>query len=199
VSATPQQIKQWSDALAADPADLAFLPLAQAYREMGRQEAALKLCVRGLEKHPHHVDAHHLLGLLYRDAGQITKAFDEWDIALALAPEHQEARRQLGLAAVERGEWTIAVRHLERALAADVMDDEVRRALELAWSHTRGGANGQQGTAAPVAEAAATPAPAVAPLAPAPVAAPAPAGAGGFDGLWRSSRASRLSGGSRGR
>lgn len=174
MTATPQQVRQWSDALAADPASPAFLPLAEAYREMGKHDAALRLCVRGLEKHPNHVDAHHLLGLLYRDAGQLTKAFDEWDIALALAPEHAAARREIGLAAVARGEWEIAVRHLERARAADVTDEEVRSALETAWQHTRG--NG----AAPAPPPAAEPARPVDPPAPA---ASAPPGASVWDAL----------------
>jgi predicted regulator of Ras-like GTPase activity (Roadblock/LC7/MglB family) len=138
MSASPMQVKQWSDEIAADPASLAFLPLAQAYRDSGKHEAALRLVIRGLERHPHHVDAHHLLGLLYRDGGQTVKAEDEWGIALALASEHQGARREIGLSAFARGDWPMAVKHLEQALAGDVTDAEVRAALEAAWLHTRG-------------------------------------------------------------
>ena len=87
-AATPAQVRQWSEEVAADPASLSFLPLAAAYREQGRRDAALKLCIRGLEKHPDNVEAHYLLGLLYREGGDTLKAFDEWDIALALDPEH---------------------------------------------------------------------------------------------------------------
>lgn len=132
--ATPAQVRQWSEEVAADPASLAFLPLARAYREQGRRDAALKLVVRGLEKHPGHVEAHHLLGLLYREGGDATKAFDEWDIALALDPEHGPARREMGLACWERGDFAAAVRHLEKALENDAFDREVRAALEDAWA-----------------------------------------------------------------
>jgi predicted regulator of Ras-like GTPase activity (Roadblock/LC7/MglB family) len=138
MTATPQQVRQWSDELAADPASLAFLPLAQAYREMGRGDAATRLCLRGLERHPNHVDAHHLLGLLYREGGEGLKAADEWGIVLALAPEHSEARRELGFGALARGDWAAAIRHLEIALANDVTDGEVRDALETAWARRRG-------------------------------------------------------------
>lgn len=137
-AATPMQVRQWSEEVAADSASLAFLPLARAYREQGRRDAALKLCIRGLEKHPDNVDAHYLLGLLYREGGDTLKAFDEWDIALALDPEHGGSRREIGLIAHQRGEHAVAVRHLEKALEADAFDQEVRDALESSWAHARG-------------------------------------------------------------
>ncbi len=150
MTATPLQVRQWSDELAADPASLAFLPLARAYWESGKREAALRLCIRGLERHPNHVDAHHLLGLLYREGGDRVKAEDEWGIALALSPEHAGARREMGLSAFARGDWATAVRHLEQAQAGDVTDQEVRSALEEAWRSSRGAAAAD---AAPAPEA----------------------------------------------
>jgi predicted regulator of Ras-like GTPase activity (Roadblock/LC7/MglB family) len=137
-AATPAQVRQWSEEVAADPASLAFLPLSRAYREQGRRDAALKLCIRGLEKHPDHVEAHYLLGLLYREGGEGLKAFDEWDIALALDPEHAGSRREIGLIAHARGDYAVAVRHLEKSLANDAFDQEVRTALEDAWSRSKG-------------------------------------------------------------
>jgi tetratricopeptide (TPR) repeat protein len=172
-AATPAQVRQWSEEVAADPASLSFLPLARAYREQGRRDAALKLCIRGLEKHPDNVEAHYLLGLLYREGGDTLKAFDEWDIALALDPEHGGSRREIGLVAHQRGDHAVAVRHLERALEADAFDQEVRDALESSWAHSRGGS---PAPAAPAPERAAPP-PAPTPAPPASasiVAAPAP-------------------------
>jgi predicted regulator of Ras-like GTPase activity (Roadblock/LC7/MglB family) len=132
MTATPVQVRQWSEAVARDPGDLAFLPLAEAYREQGRRDAALRLCIRGLERHPENVEAHHLLGVLYREGGEQVKAFDEWDIALRLSPEHPAARRAIGMLCVERADWAGAVRHLERAVADAPDDGELRSALELA-------------------------------------------------------------------
>jgi tetratricopeptide (TPR) repeat protein len=130
---TAAEIRLWSEAVAADPGSLSFLPLARAFRGSGRLDLALRLCVRGLERHPDHVEAHHLLGLIYRESGDPVKAFDEWDIALALDPAHSPSRREIGLVAHARGEWSSAVRHLERALEHDAFDAEVRDALEDAW------------------------------------------------------------------
>jgi tetratricopeptide (TPR) repeat protein len=185
--ATPAQVRQWSDEVAADPASLSFLPLASAYRQQGRHDAALKLCIRGLEKHPDHVEAHYLLGLLYREGGDALKAFDEWDIALALDPEHHGSRREIGLVSHARGDHALAVRHLERALENDAFDQEVRDALEDAWAKSKGA--GRASSAAPVrtapppsAAGATTPDAAPAPSAPAVAAAPTTAPGGAGDG-----------------
>lgn len=161
MSATPAQIRAWSEEVARDPGTLAFLPLAEAYRRAGRRDAALRLCLRGLERNPTNVEAHYLLGLLYREGGEPVKAFDEWDMALSLDPEHAGARREIGLISAERGEWGSALRHLERAAAADPADDEVRDALARARSHA--------------GEPAAPPAPAASPPPAGPAAPSAPA------------------------
>jgi tetratricopeptide (TPR) repeat protein len=149
VSASAAQVRQWSEEVAADRGSLSFLPLAQAYREQGRREAALKLCIRGLERHPDNVEAHYLLGLLYREGGDTVKAFDEWDIALALSPEHAGSRREIGLLCHAQGDWGPAVRHLERALELDSFDQEVRSALEDAWARRDGRAQAPNASAAP--------------------------------------------------
>lgn len=176
MSTSAAQVRQWSEEVAADRASLSFLPLARAYREQGRREAAQKLCIRGLERHPDHVDAHYLLGLLYREGGDTVKAFDEWDIALALSPEHAGSRREIGLLCHVQGDWVAAVRHLEKALELDAFDQEVRSALEDAWARRDGGAPSASApvdATPPAAPAAATRVDAV-PAAPA--SAPPPSG-----------------------
>lgn len=152
----PAQVRLWSEEVARDPNTLAFLPLAQVYRREGRREAALRLCIRGLERHPTHVEAHYLLGLLYREGGDAVKAFDEWDIALRLDPEHGGSRREIGLLCAERGEWEAAARHLERAAAADPADAAVRDALGRSRASLRAALPEApaQGASAPVSPAA---------------------------------------------
>jgi len=188
MSATPQQVRQWSDEVAADPGSPAFRPLAEHYRAAGRPDAALRLVIRGLERHPHDVEAHHLLGVIYQEGGDLVKAFDEWDIALALDAEHFPSRRAIGLLLARRGEWDAAERHLEKALEGDFADPEIRGVLEELHARRREGRGRpspgrsaapapEPGPPAPSVEAApspppATPAPAVAPAA-VPASAPA--------------------------
>ena len=82
----PDDIAQLSEALARDPASLVFVELAETLRKRGDVEVATKVALRGLERHPHLAAAHDVLARLYSDAGDLERAFDEWDIALRLDP-----------------------------------------------------------------------------------------------------------------
>ena len=81
----PADLQRWTEEVARDPASLAFLPLARAYRRMGRREAALQLCLRGLEHYPQHAEGHALLALLYLERGERARAADEWSIVIRLS------------------------------------------------------------------------------------------------------------------
>ncbi len=122
-------LQRWSAEVARDPASPAFVPLARAFRRQGRRDAALRLCVRGLEHNPAHVEAHLLLALLYLDGGDRDRACDEWGIVLRLEPESFEAHRGMAFYYLERRDYVLARRHLERAAAARPGDPSVREAL----------------------------------------------------------------------
>ena len=111
---TPAQIRQWTEELARDPSSRVFLPLAEAHWRAGRLEAALRLCLRGLERYPDDVGAHVLLGRLYAARGDLERAMDEWSIALRLDPDHADAHRELGRAWLARGDVDRARPHLAR-------------------------------------------------------------------------------------
>jgi tetratricopeptide (TPR) repeat protein len=150
------QVRRWQEEVARDPGNAAFLPLADLYRREGRLEVAKRLCQRGLERHPEHVEAHVLLGRILRELGEQERAIDEFDIALHLDPEHRAARRAIGYLCLERRDWSGAVRHLEISSATSPRDDRVASALALARRHLE--------SAAPAAEASPEPAAALADL-----------------------------------
>jgi len=53
-------IRALSAQLAQDPQSLVFLRLGEALRRKGQLEAALRVALNGLERHPHLADAHDL-------------------------------------------------------------------------------------------------------------------------------------------
>lgn len=126
------RVRRWQESVAADPGSPDFMPLAEVYRREGRGSVARRLCIRGLQRHPDHVEAHFLLGRLHREAGELTEAFDEWDIALRLDPGHRAARRAIGYLCLERRDWASAARHLELAAAAHPGDQRLAGALAMA-------------------------------------------------------------------
>lgn len=188
----PADLQLWSQEVASNPASLAFLPLARAFRKQGRRDAALKLCLRGLEHHPTHVDAHALLAMLYFESGQRSKAYDEWSMVLTLEPDNFEALRGMGFYHLEQGDDVSALRSLQRAGALKPSDLAVQEALRMiherqsavsapstsvepdpweeAWVPASGvsGVSGATGVSAPPPPAPAPAAPATPPAPPAP-------------------------------
>lgn len=137
------EIRRLSDELARDPTSMAFLPLAEALRRKGQPELALKVAVRGLERHPHNPDAHDLLARIAVDRGELQRAFDEWDMVLRFAPSHIGARKGMGFVCFQQGRVTEAERYLSEAAAADPDDQSIATAL----ANIRAGSAGQAPTA----------------------------------------------------
>jgi tetratricopeptide (TPR) repeat protein len=109
------QIRQWSDELARDSSSLVFLQLGEALRRQGELDLALKIAIRGLERHPHHADAHDLLARISADRGDLERAFDEWDMVLRLVPTHVGAMKGLGFVCFQQGRHEEAERYLKQA------------------------------------------------------------------------------------
>src|SRR5919106_3479280 len=97
------EIRRLSEELARDPASPVYLQLGEALRRGGQLDLALKVALRGLERHPHDADAHDLLARIAVDRGELERALDEWDMALRLAPEHVGARKGLGFICFQQG------------------------------------------------------------------------------------------------
>lgn len=111
----PDQIARLSDAVARDPAGLAWVALADALRRARRLPDAERTALRGLERHPYHADGHDVLARVYADRGDPARARDEWEMALQLAPGHVSALLGLGWLALRAGDRTTAQRRWEAA------------------------------------------------------------------------------------
>src|SRR5688500_16263071 len=123
------EITRLSEERARDPASMAFLPLAEALRRKGQSDLALRIAVRGLERHPHNPDAHDLLARIAVDRGELQRAFDEWDMVLRFAPKHIGARKGMGFVCFQQGRTEEAERYLSEAAAADPDDQTIAVAL----------------------------------------------------------------------
>jgi predicted regulator of Ras-like GTPase activity (Roadblock/LC7/MglB family) len=119
-----------SEELARDPSSRVFVPLGETLRKQGQLDLALKVTLRGLERHPHVADGHDLLARISVDRGDTERAFDEWDMVLRLAPGHLGALKGLGFICFQRERFADAERYLSAAAVADSMDEQVAGALE---------------------------------------------------------------------
>jgi tetratricopeptide (TPR) repeat protein len=153
-------IRRLSDELARDPSSLVFIQLGEELRRTGELELALRVALRGLERHPHDADAHDLLARIHVDRTELTAAFDEWDMVLKLAPGHAGARKGMGYVLFKQGRLVEAERYLREASAHDSGDPSiatalhmVRRMLHFADGSDAPAASADTSGAAPLAEA----------------------------------------------
>ena len=133
-------VRRLSDELARDPGSRVFVPLGEALRRQGQRELALKVTMRGLERHPHYPDGHDLLARIAADGGDLQRAFDEWDMVLRLVPGHHGALRGLGFVCFQQGRLPEAEQYLTAASAAGDTDEGIALALANVRSARRANA-----------------------------------------------------------
>jgi len=151
-------IRRWSDALARDPSSTVFLQLGEALRRQGDADTALRVALRGLERHPHLAEAHDLLARIAADAGDLQRAFDEWDMVLRLAPGHAGALKGMGFVCYRQGALADAERYLGEASERDAADASIATALahvraSLAGADDDDGASDARASVSPAASA----------------------------------------------
>jgi predicted regulator of Ras-like GTPase activity (Roadblock/LC7/MglB family) len=122
-------VRRLSDELARDPGSRVFVPLGEALRKQGQLDLALKVAMRGLERHPHFADGHDLLARVWVDRSELLRAFDEWDMVLRLSPGHVGANRGMGFVCFQLGRLAEAEQYLSAAQAGGDDDEGVATAL----------------------------------------------------------------------
>src|SRR3954469_7488535 len=132
--AISDDIRRMSDELARDPASPIFMQLGEALRRSGQTDLALKVAVKGLERHPKVADAHDLLARVYVDKRDFEHAFDQWDKVLQLKPGHLGALKGMGFICYQRERYSDAERYLSAASASDPGDLELASALQYVRS-----------------------------------------------------------------
>jgi predicted regulator of Ras-like GTPase activity (Roadblock/LC7/MglB family) len=141
----PDEIRRLSEELARDPASPVYLQLGEALRRSGQLDLALKVALRGLERHPHDADAHDLLARIAVDRGELERAFDEWDMVRRIAPGHLGARKGMGYVLFKQGKFNEAHTYLSEASELDGKDETVATALAMVRVRLREGAEGAGG------------------------------------------------------
>ena len=133
------EIRRLSEELARDPASPVYLQLGEALRRGGQLDLALKVALRGLERHPHDADAHDLLARIAVDRDELERAFDEWDVVRRIAPEHLGARKGMGYVLFKQGRFAEAEAYLSEASTLDGEDETVATALAMVRARLKGG------------------------------------------------------------
>ena len=124
-------VRALSAQLAQDPQSLVFLRLGETLRRKGQLDAALRVAVIGLERHPHLADAHDLYARVLTDKHDYEHAFDEWDMAGRMAPNHTGALKGLAFLYFKVGDLAQAESYLEAARKVEPDDPSIDQAFEM--------------------------------------------------------------------
>jgi tetratricopeptide (TPR) repeat protein len=124
-------IRALSAQLAQDPHSLLFLRLGEALRRKGQLDAALRVAVNGLERHPHLADAHDLYARVLTDKHDYERAFDEWDMTVRIAPNHTGALKGLAFLYFKVGDLAQAQAHLDLAQRVEPDDPSIAQAIAM--------------------------------------------------------------------
>ncbi len=122
-------VKSLTAQLVRDPHSMVFLRLGELLRTEGQLDAARKVALTGLGRHPEMVPAHDLYARILVDANDLDHAQKVWEALLQIDGGHQDAHKGLGFLHYSRGDLDTALDHLELALAADPTDQSVVQAL----------------------------------------------------------------------
>jgi tetratricopeptide (TPR) repeat protein len=131
-------IRTLSARLAQDPHSLAFLELGELLRRKGQIDAAHRVALAGLGRHPHNANAHDLYARILADKRDYERAFDEWDMALRIAPRHLGALKGLAFLYFKVGDIAQAEAHLAAAQRAVPDDPGIAQALAMVRGAARG-------------------------------------------------------------
>lgn len=124
-------IRRHEERLAKDPGSLAFAPLADAYRKVGRTREAIRLCREGLGRFPEYATARLILAKALLDEGDAEAALAEVRGILDQNPADAPGHRLAGDLHRRAGRLTEAIAHLRQAVALDPSDRESRVLLEV--------------------------------------------------------------------
>src|SRR5438046_508514 len=134
------EVKTLSSQLAQDPDSLVFVRLGEMLRQKGQFDAAHRVALTGLERHPHLADAHDLYARILADKRDYERAFDEWDMARRIAPGHMGALKGLAFLYFKVGDVAQAVAHLEEAERVAPDDFTIQQALAMVRGQPMGSA-----------------------------------------------------------
>ncbi len=114
---------------ASNPNSEAFVPLAEAYRCLGRYVEAMVVCKKGIKAHPELPIGRIIMARIYSDQGKHAKAIEELAKSLKEKPDNPEAHSLLGVVYLKLGKQEEGVESLRKSLNIDSNNQLARETL----------------------------------------------------------------------
>lgn len=128
------KIGSYLQIVAKDPSSTAFVPLAEAYRQVGLLDDALEATRLGTKRLPHFSPGFSAMGRILGQMGRIDEAMEAYDKALSIDPESESALVGLARLHLIRGDRDQARKILAEAKRSHPGEDRISdmlKALDL--------------------------------------------------------------------
>jgi tetratricopeptide (TPR) repeat protein len=122
-------IAEYTERLAKDPHETIFVPLSEAYRQLGLNDYALEVARTGVQHLPEFGPGHVLMGRLLVERGETAGAATCFERALSIDAGCLPALKGLSRIRYQQGEHDAARQLLQQAAALRPDDLMVRKAL----------------------------------------------------------------------
>ena len=109
------RISSYLQIFAKDPSSTAFVPLAEAYRQIGLLDDALEAARLGTTMLPHFSPGFSIMGRILGQMGRIDEAMSAYTMALSIDPQSQAALIGQARLHLVRGERDLARKILQKA------------------------------------------------------------------------------------
>ncbi|HEX9872941.1 MAG TPA: tetratricopeptide repeat protein, partial [Deferrimonas sp.] len=133
------KIAGYTEILAKDPRSTVFVPLSEAYRQMGMLDDALQIARQGVTALPRYCPGHISLGRVLAQRGDLNRAIAAFEAALAIEHDNLTAIKGLAKVRILNRQPEEALQILLRGATINPGDDGVRKMLaSLGPVHSRG-------------------------------------------------------------
>jgi tetratricopeptide (TPR) repeat protein len=133
------KIAGYTEILAKDPRSTVFVPLSEAYRQMGMLDDALQIARQGVTALPRYCPGHISLGRVLAQRGDLNRAIAAFEAALAIEHDNLTAIKGLAKVRILNRQPEEALQILLRGATINPGDEGVRKMLaSLGPVHSRG-------------------------------------------------------------
>jgi tetratricopeptide (TPR) repeat protein len=130
VSDLETSIERYLQELSKDPKSRSFVPLSDAYRQLGKYEEAIEVAQNGLKHYPTYISGKIALARAYYENGDLDPAFEILDRILTTTPDNLLANRIFADVCAHSGKADRAVKALEMVLKFEPNDERSKKLLE---------------------------------------------------------------------
>lgn len=123
------KIAAYIEILAKDPRSTVFVPLAEAYRQMGLLDDALEIATRGVQTHSAFCPGYTVLGRIQAQRGELSAAAGAFEKALLIEPQNLTALKGLAKVRMHQGDRGRALTLVQRAVSLSPDDAAAQKML----------------------------------------------------------------------